>query len=97
MPEKINGEINEVGKNFIDYLDAIRIAEQESLLSDKFIAPMLRYLGINNFREVKPLDGKGGWIDYTLTSARANLVGLELKALHNSAGILQSFDIVYDS
>ncbi|MEM0136748.1 MAG: hypothetical protein QXU18_16225 [Thermoplasmatales archaeon] len=70
-----------------EYVKWIKNSKPETLLSDKLLKPIIKLSGVSNFPEARVGEG---WVDFVLESS--NVMGfpvaLELKALHNSFGIM---------
>lgn len=74
-----------------EYIMGLRISKPETLLSDKFLKPLMASLELVNFPEGRVNDG---WVDFLITGSKNTglPVALELKALHSPKGNLRSLE-----
>lgn len=77
-----------------EYIRGLKISKPETLLSDKLFKPIIKLTGLTNFPEGRIGEG---WVDFTLESSRSMgfPVALELKALHNRAGQINSLQSAF--
>ena len=77
-----------------EYIRGLKISKPETLLSDKLFKPIIKLTGLTNFPEGRVGEG---WVDFTLESSRSMgfPVALELKALHNRLGQINSLQSAF--